>query len=299
MFYTYSSHPIACAVADRVLAIMEREHLVERAAEVGARLGAQLKEELSGHPMVGDIRGTGMFWGVEMVRDRDSRTPYRAGDEGGEAGLVAAGLKRGLFVYPATGMAGPAGGDAMMVTPPFVIGRRRDRVHREHRARDARRRATEPVALRRGTPSVRGETGSMADSIIGPTSHYFYSQRLKLHYVDWGNADKPLLILVHGGRDHCRNWDWVALELRRHFHLIAPDLRGHGDSDWAIGGSYAMIDHVLDLCQLMNAIAGEPVDADRPFAGRGRRAAVRRRIPDSVKARGRDRGPGTALRDAA
>ena len=86
MFYTYSSHPTACAVADRVLEIMEREHLVERAAEMGARLGAQLKEELSGHPMVGDIRGTGMFWGVEMVRDRASRAPYPAGDEGREQG---------------------------------------------------------------------------------------------------------------------------------------------------------------------------------------------------------------------
>ena len=120
MFYTYSSHPTACAVADRVLEIMEREHLVERAAEMGARLGAQLKEELSGHPMVGDIRGTGMFWGVEMVRDRASRAPYPAAMKVASR-VVAAGLKRGLFVYPATGMARP-GGDAVMVTPPFVIG---------------------------------------------------------------------------------------------------------------------------------------------------------------------------------
>ncbi len=98
----------------------------------------------------------------------------------------------------------------------------------------------------------------MADSIIGPTSHYFYSQRLKLHYVDWGNAGGQLMVLVHGGRDHCRNWDWVALELRSRYHVIAPDLRGHGDSDWAIGGSYSMIDYVLDLAQLMKAIAHEP-----------------------------------------
>jgi pimeloyl-ACP methyl ester carboxylesterase len=98
----------------------------------------------------------------------------------------------------------------------------------------------------------------MGEVIIGPTSHYFYSQRLKLHYVDWGNPTKPLAVLVHGGRDHCRNWDWVALELRDHFHLIAPDLRGHGDSDWAVGGNYSMVDYVLDLAQLMNAIAREP-----------------------------------------
>jgi len=99
----------------------------------------------------------------------------------------------------------------------------------------------------------------MAAQIIGPTSHYFYSQRLKLHYVDWGSHDRPLAVLVHGGRDHCRNWDWVALELRDRFHIIAPDLRGHGDSDWAIGGSYSMIDYVLDVAQLIDAVSDGPV----------------------------------------
>lgn len=98
----------------------------------------------------------------------------------------------------------------------------------------------------------------MPEQIIGPTSHYFFAQRLKLHYVDWGNETSPLAILVHGGRDHACNWDWVALELRRYFHVVAPDLRGHGDSDWAIGGNYSMIDYVLDLAQLMSAIATEP-----------------------------------------
>jgi pimeloyl-ACP methyl ester carboxylesterase len=99
----------------------------------------------------------------------------------------------------------------------------------------------------------------MAESIIGPTSHYFYSQRLKLHYVDWGNSGKPLMIMVHGGRDHCRNWDWMALEFRKHYHVIAPDLRGHGDSDWAIGSPYAMIDYVVDLAQLISAIDQQPL----------------------------------------
>jgi pimeloyl-ACP methyl ester carboxylesterase len=95
--------------------------------------------------------------------------------------------------------------------------------------------------------------------MIGPTSHYFYSQRLKLHYVDWGNGDKPPLLLIHGGRDHCRNWDWVAQALRRDFHIIAPDLRGHGDSQWAIGGSYAMVDYVLDVAQLLDALQAFPI----------------------------------------
>ena len=66
-----------------------------------------------------------------------------------------------------------------------------------------------------------------------PHLAHLFSQRLRLHYVDWGNVDAPLLVLVHGGRDHCRNWDWLAEELRRDWHIIAPDLRGHGDSEWS------------------------------------------------------------------
>src|SRR5581483_5745763 len=121
MFYTYSCHPVACAVAEGVLAIMEREKLVERSAEMGARLGAQLREELSGHPMVGDIRGAGLFWGVEMVRDKTTREPFPAESKVTNRVLGAA-LRRGLFFYPASGMAGSGRGDAMMLTPPFVIG---------------------------------------------------------------------------------------------------------------------------------------------------------------------------------
>ena len=85
----------------------------------------------------------------------------------------------------------------------------------------------------------------------GPTSHVYYSQRLKLHYVDWGNVDAPPLLLVHGGRDHCRNWDWVADELRHDYHIIAPDLRGHGDSEWLVGGGYYLIDYVYDIAHLI------------------------------------------------
>lgn len=96
-------------------------------------------------------------------------------------------------------------------------------------------------------------------ALLGPTSHYFYSQRLKLHYVDWGNPEKPPLLLIHGGRDHARNWDWVAADLRRDFHIIAPDLRGHGDSQWAVGGSYAMVDYTLDVDQLLRALDIEQI----------------------------------------
>jgi pimeloyl-ACP methyl ester carboxylesterase len=95
--------------------------------------------------------------------------------------------------------------------------------------------------------------------IIGPASSYYVSQRLKLHYVDWGNADKPLLLLVHGGRDHARSWDWVARALREDYHVVCPDLRGHGDSAWAIGGHYTLPEFVLDLAQLIELFDEFPV----------------------------------------
>jgi pimeloyl-ACP methyl ester carboxylesterase len=93
----------------------------------------------------------------------------------------------------------------------------------------------------------------------GPTSQTYFSQRLRLHYVDWGNEGAPPLLLVHGGRDHCRNWDWVAERLRHDYHIIAPDLRGHGDSAWAIGGSYALADFVYDIAQLLRQKQLTPV----------------------------------------
>jgi pimeloyl-ACP methyl ester carboxylesterase len=95
--------------------------------------------------------------------------------------------------------------------------------------------------------------------IVGPASRFYVSQRLRLHYVDWGNEDRPLLLLVHGGRDHARSWDAVARELRHDWHVVAPDLRGHGDSAWAVGSSYPLSDLVLDIAQLLEALDAYPV----------------------------------------
>ena len=84
-----------------------------------------------------------------------------------------------------------------------------------------------------------------------PSSRTFISQRLRLHYSDWGNEGAPPLILLHGGRDHGRSWDWVAERLRPDFHIIAPDLRGHGDSEWSASGDYSMHAFVCDLAELI------------------------------------------------
>jgi len=92
----------------------------------------------------------------------------------------------------------------------------------------------------------------MSEQPSGPTSQSYISQRLRLHYVDWGNPTAPPLLLIHGGQDHCRNWDWVAQELRGDYHIIAPDLRGHGDSAWSPSGEYGMSAYVYDVAQLIH-----------------------------------------------
>ena len=99
----------------------------------------------------------------------------------------------------------------------------------------------------------------MSDHAPGPTSHTYFSQRLRLHYVDWGNPGKPPLLMIHGGRDHSRNWDWTAAALREDWHVIAPDLRGHGDSQWSPDGSYTMAGYIYDLAQLIHQQQLAPV----------------------------------------
>ncbi len=94
---------------------------------------------------------------------------------------------------------------------------------------------------------------------LGPTSNSFISQRLRLHYLDWGNADAPPLLLLHGGRDHARSWDWVAAQLKDDWHVIAPDWRGHGDSAWAPDGDYRPLSYVYDLAQLIHQLKLAPV----------------------------------------
>jgi adenosylmethionine-8-amino-7-oxononanoate aminotransferase len=117
MFYTYSAHSACCAAANRVLEILERERLVERAAEVGARLRRRL-QPLASHPHVAEIRGRGLLLGIELVRDRETLEPFPS--EARVTGrVVGAGLREGVFFYP--GGCDPAR-DVIVLGPPFIIG---------------------------------------------------------------------------------------------------------------------------------------------------------------------------------
>jgi pimeloyl-ACP methyl ester carboxylesterase len=104
------------------------------------------------------------------------------------------------------------------------------------------------------------------NAMLDPKDCFYDSQGLRLHYADWGNEAAPPAILIHGGRDHCRSWDLIARALQPHFHVVAPDLRGHGDSEWAKGSSYSLADHVYDLTHLVGA-GREAVLVGHSFGG--------------------------------
>ncbi len=74
-----------------------------------------------------------------------------------------------------------------------------------------------------------------------------------------GDPAAPPLLLVHGARDHCRSWDWMAKRLGRDFHVIAPDLRGHGDSQWVNDGVYSIDGYIGDLARLVDLQTAMPV----------------------------------------
>jgi pimeloyl-ACP methyl ester carboxylesterase len=90
-----------------------------------------------------------------------------------------------------------------------------------------------------------------------PASRTYLSQGLRLHYLDWGNPGAPLLLLVHGISDHARSWDQTARALCREWHVVTPDLRGHGDSAWSPDKSYLNSCYLVDIANLMASLPHE------------------------------------------
>jgi pimeloyl-ACP methyl ester carboxylesterase len=84
-----------------------------------------------------------------------------------------------------------------------------------------------------------------------PTQIQFDSAGMRINAWEWPAAGQPLLLLIHGGRDQARSWDFVAERLTDQFHVIAPDLRGHGDSEWSNEGQYDLADFVADSASVL------------------------------------------------
>lgn len=90
---------------------------------------------------------------------------------------------------------------------------------------------------------------------------------LAMRYLVWGDPARPPVVLVHGGKDHARNWDWTVAALVRDWCCIVPDLRGHGDSDHASGGGYSEELFVSDFSIFIDHLAREGFDGPLPMIG--------------------------------
>lgn len=77
---------------------------------------------------------------------------------------------------------------------------------------------------------------------------------LKIHVSCWGEPEHPALLLLHGMRDHSRSWDWIAENFASQYRIYAPDLRGHGDSSWAVNAAYNLHDYLIDLEDVVTAL---------------------------------------------
>ncbi|NJN55100.1 MAG: aminotransferase class III-fold pyridoxal phosphate-dependent enzyme [Anaerolineae bacterium] len=117
---TFSHHAVGCAAALATLHIIQREGLVENSARMGALLGEQLQAALGDHPNVGDIRGRGLFWGIELVQERESKRPFPAADHL-DWRIWERAFELGLVVYHSQGCADGRDGDLIMLGPPLTV----------------------------------------------------------------------------------------------------------------------------------------------------------------------------------
>ena len=118
--YTYQAHPVACAAALEVQRIIAEKSLVARVARMSELCGALLRAAFHGHPFVGDIRGRGLFWAVEFVRDRDLKLPFDPALRLHDL-IKQAALDDGVAIYPSGGTIDGIRGDHVIVAPPFII----------------------------------------------------------------------------------------------------------------------------------------------------------------------------------
>ncbi|HEX7635139.1 MAG TPA: aspartate aminotransferase family protein [Noviherbaspirillum sp.] len=117
--HTYVGHPLACAAALKVQQVIRREGLLGNVRERGAQLSKALRQRFADHPFVGDIRGRGLFWGIELVTDRDNKTPFDP-QQRLHAQIKAEAMARGLLVYPMSGTIDGRNGDHVLLAPPFI-----------------------------------------------------------------------------------------------------------------------------------------------------------------------------------
>jgi len=117
--HTYMGHATACAAALAVQETIERENLLDNVKARGAEFGRALNERFGQHPHVGDVRGRGLFCGLELVKEREGKTPFDP-KLNLNARIKKQAMARGLLCYPGGGTADGVAGDHVLLAPPFI-----------------------------------------------------------------------------------------------------------------------------------------------------------------------------------
>ncbi|TIP69137.1 aspartate aminotransferase family protein, partial [Mesorhizobium sp.] len=118
--HTYMCHPMACAAALAVQEVIVRDDLLANVRAMGAHLSRRLGERFGNHAHIGDIRGRGLFMGVELVEDRSTKAPFEPKRKL-NAKIKREAMARGLLVYPAGGTIDGMRGDHVLLAPPFIV----------------------------------------------------------------------------------------------------------------------------------------------------------------------------------
>ena len=118
--HTYLGHPVACAAALAVQHVIRRDGLLEAVRRQGDGLSRRLHARFDAHPNVGDIRGRGLFQAIELVRERDRKSPFDPAARL-HAHIKAAAMAEGLMVYPMGGTIDGQLGDHVLLAPPFIV----------------------------------------------------------------------------------------------------------------------------------------------------------------------------------
>ena len=117
---TYQAHPVACAAALEVQKIIREDRLVDNVRAMGVKLELALTERFGNHRHIGDIRGRGLFWAIELVTDRASKRVFDPALKLNER-VKAEGVARGVATYPMGGTIDGKRGDHVIVAPPYIV----------------------------------------------------------------------------------------------------------------------------------------------------------------------------------
>jgi len=118
--HTYQAHPLACAAAVAVQEAIHADNLLDNVRNMGGRLEEGLTAQLGNHRHVGDIRGRGLFWAVELVRDRATKAPFDPALKLNDR-VKREAFARGLACYPMGGTIDGRQGDHVILAPPYIV----------------------------------------------------------------------------------------------------------------------------------------------------------------------------------